>query len=118
MWAVSSLFVRLYPGYVKCLSFQYLGQLRKTERGWSGISTYPYHRPVAGTDDKSTSEYERAYNEHCPLCRAEASPQTCPACGKVLEGLLFLGVQPDGYVCPMCQIHYDDLRPRARIIGE
>jgi hypothetical protein len=69
------------------------------------VEAHPYHRPVAGTDHKSPGEHERASDKHCLLRRAEASPKTCPACGSVLEVLLFLGVQPDGYVCPTCQIH-------------
>jgi hypothetical protein len=46
------------------------------------------------------------------------APKVCPRCGAVLETLLFLGVQPDGYVCATCQLYYtDNLKPIARVIG-
>lgn len=35
-------------------------------------------------------------------------PLTCPTCATTLEVLLFLGIQPDGYLCPSCQIYYAD----------
>ncbi len=35
----------------------------------------------------------------------QRSALTCPTCGTKLEVLLFLGIQPDGYVCPTCQIY-------------
>ena len=49
------------------------------------------------------------------MAEGEQTLKVCPTCETVLEVLLFLGVFPDGYVCPMCQIYYDDdLRPVAR----
>lgn len=41
----------------------------------------------------------------------------CPKCGEALKVLLFMGVQPDGYVCGRCELYYnDDLKPLARIL--
>ena len=41
----------------------------------------------------------------------------CPQCGKVLKVLLFMGVQPDGYVCERCEVWFnDDLKPLARVL--
>ena len=49
----------------------------------------------------------------------EGEPKHCPACGAVLRALLFLGVQPDGYVCRHCQTYYSEsLQPLALIIEE
>jgi tRNA(Ile2) C34 agmatinyltransferase TiaS len=28
----------------------------------------------------------------------------CPQCGSQTNALLFMGVQPDGYVCPKCKL--------------
>ena len=52
------------------------------------------------------------------MAKGEQAPKVCPTCGTVLEVLLFMGIQPEGYVCPRCSIHYDDdLRPGATAIG-
>ena len=43
--------------------------------------------------------------------------QRCPKCGEVLKVLLFMGVQPDGYVCERCELWFnDELEPLARVI--
>lgn len=50
----------------------------------------------------------------CRHCKAIYVPKTCPRCGNVL---LFLGVQPDGYVCTNCKLYYnDDLKPLAQLL--
>lgn len=82
------------------------------------IEAHPYHYPVGKLDHKGAGEYEQGYKPECPLCREEQNPQTCPTCGTKLEVLMFMGIEPDGYVCPKCQRHYDDnLRPGAWVIG-
>jgi hypothetical protein len=43
----------------------------------------------------------------------------CTRCGVILQELLFLGVEPDGYVCPSCKVYYataDSDRPTATVI--
>ena len=46
-------------------------------------------------------------------------PKRCPTCGEVLQVLLFLGITPDGFVCPKCNVLYTvDLKPQAHVIGE
>jgi ssDNA-binding Zn-finger/Zn-ribbon topoisomerase 1 len=30
----------------------------------------------------------------------------CPKCGTVMQVLLFMGVQPDGWVCPECHLYF------------
>ena len=47
--------------------------------------------------------------------------KTCPLkeCdGTELSVLLFMGVQPDGYVCPKCKTYFDpdNLKPLARVL--
>jgi hypothetical protein len=73
------------------------------------------------TDFPDAVAYARRCDDDTPATWGtpiEVSPKACPTCGSVLEVLLFLGVQPDGYVCPTCQIYYnDDLQPGARVIG-
>jgi hypothetical protein len=32
----------------------------------------------------------------------------CPECGNGLKVLLFLGVEPDGFVCEICRVWFDD----------
>lgn len=50
---------------------------------------------------------------------SNSEPLRCPQCDTVLQVLLFLGFQPDGYVCKVCKLHYsDDLKPLAHVIGE
>jgi hypothetical protein len=46
-----------------------------------------------------------------------SAEKTCPQCGQVLKVLLFMGVQPDGYVCERCELYFnDDLKPLARVL--
>ena len=46
------------------------------------------------------------------------SEKICPNCNGELDVLLFLGISPDGYVCPKCQVYFnDDLKPLAMVIG-
>ena len=41
----------------------------------------------------------------------------CPECGNELKVLLFLGVEPDGFVCEICKVWIDDeLKPLAKIL--
>jgi len=42
----------------------------------------------------------------------------CPECGRELKVLLFLGVEPDGFVCEACKVWFEpeNLRPLARVI--
>jgi DNA-directed RNA polymerase subunit RPC12/RpoP len=50
---------------------------------------------------------------------AESELKRCPTCGSILKVLLFLGVQPDGYVCKRCHTYYaEDLTPLALMIEE
>lgn len=30
----------------------------------------------------------------------------CPKCGAVMQVLLFMGVQPEGWVCPECHLFF------------
>ena len=41
----------------------------------------------------------------------------CPKCGNMMKTLLFLGVEPEFYVCDICHIAYDMemLKPMAQI---
>lgn len=43
----------------------------------------------------------------------------CPTCKTELQTLLFLGIEPDGYVCPTCKVlfHPETLKPLAHVIG-
>jgi uncharacterized protein YbaR (Trm112 family) len=43
----------------------------------------------------------------------------CPKCGISLEVLLFMGVEPEEFVCPKCNVMYsfDDLKPIVLVIG-
>ena len=69
------------------------------------------------TDMPASVDYARRCKSEAPATWEEA-PKTCPQCGKVLKTLLFMGLQPDGYVCDTCQVHYsDELKPLAHIIG-
>ncbi len=45
--------------------------------------------------------------KHCPTCKVE------------LQTLMFLGITPDGYVCPKCKTLFDmeTLKPLAHVIG-
>lgn len=48
--------------------------------------------------------------KHCPN----------PTCNKAeLQTLMFLGITPDGYVCPRCKTLFDmeTLKPLAHVIG-
>ena len=68
------------------------------------------------------------YEFFCDKCQKEVSltlsiserekgDAKCPQCGSILKVLLFLGVQPDGYVCETCKLWYsDDLKPLAAVI--
>ena len=41
----------------------------------------------------------------------------CPQCGGKLAVMLLMGVQPDGYACPDCNLYLgEDLTPLATII--
>ena len=41
----------------------------------------------------------------------------CPQCGHDLKVMLFLGVEPDGFVCEICEVWFDDeLKPLAEIL--
>ena len=41
----------------------------------------------------------------------------CPECDHELKVLLFLGVEPDGFVCEICKVWFDDeLKPLAKIL--
>jgi hypothetical protein len=53
----------------------------------------------------------------CPK-HAPPEPKLCPQCGHELDVLLFMDVQPDGYVCKPCGRLYglNDLAPGARVI--
>jgi len=43
--------------------------------------------------------------------------KTCPQCGEIMKVLLFLGVQPDGYVCERCEVWFnDELKPLAQVL--
>jgi len=46
----------------------------------------------------------------------EEAPPDCPQCGKELKTLLFMGVDPEFYVCDVCHIAYDlkTLKPMAQ----
>ena len=47
-------------------------------------------------------------------------PIKCPKCGSQdLQVLLFMGIEPDGFVCPKCSILFDPetLKPLATVIG-
>jgi rubredoxin len=46
--------------------------------------------------------------------------QKCPECGHELKILLFLGVEPDGFVCEICKVWFDpeNLKPLAKVLGE
>jgi len=69
------------------------------------------------TDMPASVDYARRCKSEAPTTWEEA-PKTCPQCGEVLKTLLFMGLQPDGYVCDQCQVHYsDELKPLAHIIG-
>jgi hypothetical protein len=38
-------------------------------------------------------------------------------CHEELEVLLFMGIKPDGYVCPRCRIYFsEDFRPLAYVV--
>jgi hypothetical protein len=44
---------------------------------------------------------------------------TCPKCGAPVSVLLFMGVQPDGFVCTndKCRLYYSpDGEPLARVL--
>lgn len=42
----------------------------------------------------------------------------CPECGTKLKPLLFMGVQPDGWICDHCNLWLNDnLHPLAVVIG-
>jgi hypothetical protein len=42
----------------------------------------------------------------------------CPDCDIPLDTLLFLGIEPDGYVCSNCHVFFtDELKPLAIVIG-
>ena len=41
----------------------------------------------------------------------------CPKCGRHLDVLLFMGVEPDGLVCTACKLWFDDdLNPIATVL--
>jgi len=49
--------------------------------------------------------------------KTENNEKQCPYCQTVLNVLLFLGIQPDGYVCPECRIWFDDtMKALAKVI--
>ena len=38
-------------------------------------------------------------------------------CREELKVLLFMGIVPDGYICPKCKMYYNwDLKPLAHVI--
>ena len=42
----------------------------------------------------------------------------CPDCKAPLQDLLFLGVQHEGYVCPVCKVWFsDEMKKLATVIG-
>jgi tRNA(Ile2) C34 agmatinyltransferase TiaS len=38
----------------------------------------------------------------------------CPNCGAVMSSLLFMGAQPDGFVCPRCKLY---VSPQGVLLG-
>jgi hypothetical protein len=49
--------------------------------------------------------------------RATEETKQCPTCSDTLRVLLFLDVQPDGYVCERCKVWFDDeLKPLAQVM--
>lgn len=41
----------------------------------------------------------------------------CPKCRVPMHQMLFMGVQPDGWVCPVCKTyHSDEGRPLALVL--
>jgi hypothetical protein len=41
----------------------------------------------------------------------------CPQCKEPLQVLLFMGTEPDGFVCPKCEVWYSDkLQPLAKVL--
>jgi len=52
----------------------------------------------------------------------KAKEYRCPQCNTVLQVMLFLGVEPDGFVCPECKIYYgvdkegNPTKPLAQVI--
>ena len=42
-------------------------------------------------------------------------PKKCPECDVDMTVLLFMGIEPDGYVCPKCKSVYDLENPEKKI---
>ena len=52
-----------------------------------------------------------------PLSSAPLHPKYCDKCGAKLHVLLFMGVQPEGYVCIQCKVFFGvDGKPLAKVI--
>lgn len=42
----------------------------------------------------------------------------CPVCNVEMDTLLFMGVEPEGYVCPKCNCLFsEDMEPMATVIS-
>jgi len=47
-------------------------------------------------------------------------PRYCPDCGPepgYMNVLMFLGVQPDGYVCKKCRGYFDEIDGKLKKLG-
>jgi hypothetical protein len=62
--------------------------------------------------------------QEIPPVIEEYPPRYCPECGPeagYMGTLLFLGIQPDGYVCKSCNGYFDEidgqLKHLAMVIG-
>ena len=48
----------------------------------------------------------------------ERLAKNCPDCGEPLKRFLFMGVDPDGWICDKCHIYFTDkMKPLATVIG-
>ena len=41
-------------------------------------------------------------------CKHDTADMKCPQCGHDLKVMLFLGVEPDGFVCEICKVWLDN----------
>jgi len=40
--------------------------------------------------------------------KSQDHDRDCPECGTKMQTLLFMGVIPEGYVCPECKLWFND----------